>query len=183
MLDVTLFKDPRFSAASGAVTVTFFALFGFIFLITQYIQFIRGCGTLSTGARILPVALSIAVASVVGALLAPRIGTRAVVTTGLVLFGAAFVVDLHRRRRHVVPDRDRAADGDDGARHGLHLDAGDRVDPARAAAGPGRCRVSGQRRDARARGHARRRRGRLDLLLGVRRAAGRAALRPYSAGR
>src|SRR5207342_2042360 len=31
MLDVTLFADRRFSAASGAVTVTFFALSGFIF--------------------------------------------------------------------------------------------------------------------------------------------------------
>ncbi len=90
MLDVTLFRDARFSAASGAVTITFFALFGFIFLITQYFQFIRGYGTLSTGARILPVALSIAVASVVGAMLAPRIGTRAVVTTGLLFFGTAF---------------------------------------------------------------------------------------------
>ncbi len=91
MLDITLFKDRRFSAASGAVTVTFFALSGFIFLITQYFQFIRGYGTLSTGARILPVALSIAVASVVGAALAPRIGTKSVVTTGMVLFGAAFL--------------------------------------------------------------------------------------------
>jgi EmrB/QacA subfamily drug resistance transporter len=91
MLDVTLFRDRRFSAASGAVTITFFALFGFIFLITQYFQFVRDYGTLSTGARILPVAVSIAVASVVGAALAPRIGTRSVVTTGLVLFGSAFL--------------------------------------------------------------------------------------------
>src|SRR3954463_11222791 len=91
MLDVSLFRDRRFSAASGAVTVTFFALFGFIFLVTQYFQFVRGFGALSTGARILPVALSIAVASVVGAALAPRIGTKVVVTTGLVLFGAAFL--------------------------------------------------------------------------------------------
>jgi hypothetical protein len=91
MLDVTLFRDRRFSAASGAVTITFFALFGFIFLVTQYFQFVRGYGTLSTGARILPVATSIAVASVVGALLAPRVGTKAVVTTGLVLFGTAFL--------------------------------------------------------------------------------------------
>src|SRR3954464_6948637 len=90
MLDVSLFRDRRFSAASGAVTVTFFALFGFIFLVTQYFQFVRGYGALSTGARILPVALSIAVASVVGAMLAPRIGTRVVVTTGLVLFGTSF---------------------------------------------------------------------------------------------
>jgi predicted MFS family arabinose efflux permease len=91
MLDVSLFRDRRFSAASGAVTVTFFALFGFIFLVTQYFQFVRGFGTLSTGARILPVALSIAVASVVGAALAPRIGTKIVVTTGMVLFGSAFL--------------------------------------------------------------------------------------------
>src|SRR4051794_12995396 len=91
MLDISLFRDRRFSAASGAVTITFFALFGFIFLVTQYFQFVRGYGALSTGARILPVALSIAVASVVGAALAPRIGTKIVVTTGLVLFGSAFL--------------------------------------------------------------------------------------------
>ncbi len=91
MLDLTLFRDRRFSAASGAVTVTFFALFGFIFVITQYMQFVRGWGALSTGMRILPVALSIAVASVVGALMAPRIGTKVVVTTGLLMFGAAFL--------------------------------------------------------------------------------------------
>lgn len=89
MLDVRLFADRRFSAASGAVTVTFFALAGFIFLITQYFQVVRDFGPLSTGARILPVALSIAVASVVGGILAPRVGTRAVVVTGLLSFGTA----------------------------------------------------------------------------------------------
>src|SRR5438132_792215 len=35
MLDVRLFRNMRFSAASGAVTVSLFTLFGFIFLITQ----------------------------------------------------------------------------------------------------------------------------------------------------
>jgi predicted MFS family arabinose efflux permease len=91
MVEVTLFRDRRFCAASGAVTITFFALFGFIFLVTQYFQFVRGYGALSTGARILPVALSIAVASVIGTALAPRIGTKVVVTTGLVLFGTSFL--------------------------------------------------------------------------------------------
>ncbi len=90
MLDVSLFRTPAFSAASGAVTVAFFALFGFIFLITQYFQFIRGYGTVSTGVRILPVAVTIAVGSVAGARLAGRLGTRAVVVTGLALFGTAF---------------------------------------------------------------------------------------------
>jgi predicted MFS family arabinose efflux permease len=90
MLDVTLFRTPAFSAASASVTVAFFALFGFIFLITQYFQFIRGYGTLSTGVRILPVAITIAIGSVLGARLSGRLGTRALVVTGLVLFGAAF---------------------------------------------------------------------------------------------
>ena len=89
MLDVRLFTDRRFSAASGAVMITFFSLAGFIFLITQYFQLVRGYDPLSTGARIIPVAVSIAVASVAGGLLAPRVGTASVVTTGLVMFGGA----------------------------------------------------------------------------------------------
>lgn len=89
MLDVRLFADRRFSAASGAVTANFFALAGFIFLITQYFQIQREFGPLSTGARILPVAISIAIASILGGLLAPRIGTKVVVVTGLTFFGTA----------------------------------------------------------------------------------------------
>jgi EmrB/QacA subfamily drug resistance transporter len=91
MLDVSLFRERAFSAASGSVTIAFFALFGFIFLITQYMQFIRGYGPLSTGARILPVALSIGGASVLGANLAARTGTRIIVVTGLSLLGASFL--------------------------------------------------------------------------------------------
>lgn len=89
MLDVRLFADRRFSAASGAVMMTFFALSGFIFLITLYFQTVRGYGALSTGTRILPVAVSIAVASIAGGLLAPRIGTKVVVVTGLLMFSTA----------------------------------------------------------------------------------------------
>ncbi len=90
MIDVSLFRRPAFSAASGAVTVAFFALFGFIFLVTQYFQFIRGYGSLSTGARILPVAATIALGSIIGVALASRIGTRIVVMTGLLLLAASF---------------------------------------------------------------------------------------------
>jgi EmrB/QacA subfamily drug resistance transporter len=84
MLEVGLFRNLRFSAASGAVTVSFFTLFGFIFLITQYFQFVRGYGPLSTGVRLLPVALSVGVGSIAGTQLAVRAGTKLVVTTGLV---------------------------------------------------------------------------------------------------
>src|SRR5215813_12980258 len=91
MLDVALFRNLRFSAASGAVTVSFFTLFGFIFLMTQYFQFIRGYGPLETGVRLLPVALSVGAGSVVGTQLAVRAGTKLVVTTGLVAMAAFYV--------------------------------------------------------------------------------------------
>jgi EmrB/QacA subfamily drug resistance transporter len=84
MLDVRLFRNMRFSAASGAVTVSFFTLLGFIFLITQYFQFVRGYGPLSAGVRLLPVALSVGAGSVAGTQLAVRAGTKLVVTTGMV---------------------------------------------------------------------------------------------------
>ncbi len=42
MLDIALFRNPRFTAASGSVAIAFFALNGFIFLITQYFQVVRG---------------------------------------------------------------------------------------------------------------------------------------------
>ena len=90
MVDVGLFRNPRFTAASGAVTVAFFALSGFIFLVTQYFQFLKAYSPLGTGVRLLPVATSVAVASLVGTRLAVRVGNKQVVTAGLVLLCAAF---------------------------------------------------------------------------------------------
>jgi EmrB/QacA subfamily drug resistance transporter len=83
MLDVSLFRNPRFAAASGSVTVAFFSLFGFIFLMTQYFQFLKGYGPLSAGLHLLPVAISVGVASVLGTKLAVRVGTKLIVTGGL----------------------------------------------------------------------------------------------------
>jgi EmrB/QacA subfamily drug resistance transporter len=91
MLDVGLFKNLRFTAASGAVTVAFFALSGFIFLVTQYFQFLKGYSPLSTGVRLLPVAGSVALSSLAGTRLAVRIGNKLVVTSGLVLLSGAFL--------------------------------------------------------------------------------------------
>jgi hypothetical protein len=83
MLDVRLFADLRFSAASASVTISFFTLFGFIFLMTQFFQFIRGYSALPAGVRLLPVA--VAMGSTLGTKLAIKIGTKAIVTVGLLL--------------------------------------------------------------------------------------------------
>jgi EmrB/QacA subfamily drug resistance transporter len=90
MLDVGLFRNPRFTAASGSVTVAFFALFGFIFLITQYFQFFKGYGPLSTGLHLLPVATAVGVSSVVGTKLAVRVGTKRIVAGGLLAMAAFY---------------------------------------------------------------------------------------------
>ena len=91
MLDVRLFRNMRFSAASGAVTVAFFTLFGFIFLITLYFQFVKGYAPLSTGVRLLPVALSVGIGSVAGTQLAVRLGTKLIVTLGLVAMAGFYL--------------------------------------------------------------------------------------------
>jgi EmrB/QacA subfamily drug resistance transporter len=91
MLDVRLFRNPRFTAASGSITIGFFTLAGFTFLITQYFQFVKGYTPLGTGIRLLPVASSIAVASIVGTKLAVRVGNKAVVATGLAMFAVALL--------------------------------------------------------------------------------------------
>ena len=92
MLDVRLFANPRFSAASGAIALAFFGLFGFIFLITQYFQLIRGFDPLRAGVATLPFAIVTGALSPAAIALMKRLGTKAVVTTGLALMSAGFLV-------------------------------------------------------------------------------------------
>jgi len=92
MLDVDLFRNIHFSAASFSITVSFFALFGFIFLITQYFQLVRGYDTLSAGVHTLPFALATGAVAPAAPALATRLGTKVIVPLGLVLMGAGFYV-------------------------------------------------------------------------------------------
>jgi EmrB/QacA subfamily drug resistance transporter len=91
MLDLSLFANPRFTAASVSVAVSFFALSGFIFLVTQYFQFLKGYGPLATGLRLLPVASCVAISSILGTKLAERIGTKLVVAFGLLAMGGFYM--------------------------------------------------------------------------------------------
>ncbi|GAB3432910.1 MFS transporter [Flindersiella endophytica] len=88
MLDVSLFSNPRFTAASGSVAISFFALNGFIFVITQYLQLVKPYSAFSMGVRLLPMAAAVGVSSIVGAKLAVWIGNKVAVAAGLVLFAA-----------------------------------------------------------------------------------------------
>src|SRR5580693_5822665 len=92
MLDITLFRNIRFSAASFSITVAFFGLFGFIFLITQYFQIVHGYSPLSAGLRTLPFALGVGAAAPAAPVFARRLGIKIVVPAGLILMGAGFVI-------------------------------------------------------------------------------------------
>ncbi len=92
LLDVRVFALPRFTAGAAAISVQFFCLFGFIFVVTQYFQFVKGYGTLSAGVHTLPFAVVSAVVTPVGAVLALRVGIRPVVTVGLVGMAAGLVL-------------------------------------------------------------------------------------------
>ena len=91
MLDVRLFHNLRFTAASGSVAISFFALQGFIFLVTQYFQFVKDYSPFGTGVRLLPVALSVGASSVLGTRLAVRVGNKVIVSMGMLLFGGALL--------------------------------------------------------------------------------------------
>ena len=91
MLDVEIFRNLRFSAASASVAIAFFGLFGFSFLIVQYFQFIHAWSPLNTGVHLLPIAFAVGIGSVVGTQLAVKVGTKLIVTSGLVMVTAFYV--------------------------------------------------------------------------------------------
>ena len=85
---MTVFTNRRFSGGSVAVTAGFLTLFGFIFVITQYFQLIKGYSGLSgrcahAAGRVLdrwPASWRRGIVD--------RIGTTAVVAAGLGVFAA-----------------------------------------------------------------------------------------------
>ena len=92
LLDVNLFRNMRFTAASLAITLGFFALFGFIFLVTQYLQLVKGYSALQAGVRTLPFAIAMVVAAVSSPKVVQRIGTKLVVAAGLALMAGGFAI-------------------------------------------------------------------------------------------
>jgi EmrB/QacA subfamily drug resistance transporter len=94
MLNLGFFRNPRFSAASGAVTLTFFALFGSLFLVTQYMQSVMGYTALQSGVRYLPLAATLLVVSPTSAKLAQRFGSKIVVSSGLAAVATGLLLML-----------------------------------------------------------------------------------------
>jgi EmrB/QacA subfamily drug resistance transporter len=85
MLDVHIFQNARFSAASFAIMLVFFSLFGFSFMLTQYFQFVLGYSPAMTGVAFLPAAVAMLIVAPLSARFVHRFGTKLVVSVGLLL--------------------------------------------------------------------------------------------------
>jgi hypothetical protein len=85
MLPLRFFTNRRYSAAIAALALVLFALVGMFFLMTQYLQFALGYSPLEAGLRIAPVAVVLLVVAPLSMVLARRIGSKAVVSSGMIL--------------------------------------------------------------------------------------------------
>ena len=92
MLDMSLFRNPRFSAASGSIMLTFFAMFGTLFLLTQFLQDVMGYTALQTGIRLLPMAAIQMVIAPASARIVERVGSKIVVAVGLVTAAVGLIL-------------------------------------------------------------------------------------------
>ena len=59
MLDLSLFRNPRFSIGSLSISLAFFSLFGAIFALTQFLQFAKDYSPLEAGAAMVPLAFGL----------------------------------------------------------------------------------------------------------------------------
>ncbi|WP_213574201.1 MFS transporter [Rhodococcus sp. USK13] len=85
MLDVRKFAQRPFSGSMLAVMVFFFGMFAVLYYSTQFLQFVLGYDALDTGIRLLPLGGAVFLGSAVTGKLAPKLGVRAMVVTGLVI--------------------------------------------------------------------------------------------------
>jgi len=91
MLDLSLFRDRRFSVASAGITLTFFAMFGTFFLMAQYLQMVLGYTPFESGLFQLPFAFIMMLVAPRVPKLVARYGAARIVPIGLgfVAFGLA----------------------------------------------------------------------------------------------
>ncbi|HET7028987.1 MAG TPA: MFS transporter [Candidatus Limnocylindrales bacterium] len=84
MLDLALFRNARFSAGAGAIAMTFFALFGVIFGLTQFLQFVLGRTALQAGTLMITLAVGIPVGARISLKAAEHAGTNRIIGAALV---------------------------------------------------------------------------------------------------
>ncbi|GAA1219696.1 DHA2 family efflux MFS transporter permease subunit [Kitasatospora nipponensis] len=89
MLDLSLLVDRGYRWASVAVFLVSLVMLGAFFVLPLYFQGVQGVDAMGTGLRITPMMAGLVVAAKLSERLARKLGSRAVIVTGLLVLGAA----------------------------------------------------------------------------------------------
>ena len=92
MLDVKVFANAHFTAASMALTLTSFALAGTLFFLTQYLQLVLGYTPLQAGVCFIPLVIGLLVTASLSPIIARRTGVRTTISTGLGIVAASIAL-------------------------------------------------------------------------------------------
>ena len=92
MLDIRLFKNPRLASGAGASALGSVAFIGFLFMLTQYFQFVRDSSPLETGLGIIPLVLGFFSGTIVAPRLVVRYGTKVVAAGALIVVAVAMTL-------------------------------------------------------------------------------------------
>jgi EmrB/QacA subfamily drug resistance transporter len=99
MLDLDIFKNRLFAAASAASFINGLARFALMFLFVFYYQGAQGNSPIQAGIKLIPLALGMLVASPIAGIYADRHGSRALAAIGMLVSAAGLVamttLDVH----------------------------------------------------------------------------------------
>jgi Na+/melibiose symporter-like transporter len=92
MIDLDLFRRPRFLWGSMAATLATFALAGLLLVLPQFLQDVKGFDPLNTGVRLVPMMAGLMVGAAVSEKLITSLGNKIPVALGLAIIagGLAF---------------------------------------------------------------------------------------------
>ncbi|WP_062302110.1 MFS transporter [Demequina subtropica] len=92
MIDLGLFRRSRFSLSVVSVTLTFFAMMGAFFGMTQIFQLVMGYDAITTSVAFIPSMLPMMVVGPLVPKLVEKVGTRWTVVPGLVIIAGGFLL-------------------------------------------------------------------------------------------
>jgi EmrB/QacA subfamily drug resistance transporter len=87
MLDLALFRNGTFAGANTVILLVALAMFGVFFFVSLYMQNILGFSAVETGAAFLPMTVLIILIAPIAGKTTDRIGSRWLMTVGMVLVG------------------------------------------------------------------------------------------------
>src|SRR5262245_2444919 len=91
MLPLELFRNPTYTGANLVVLLVALAMFGIFFFMSLYMQTILGYSAVQTGAAFLPMTVLIILVAPIAGKTSDRIGSRGLMTAGMVLISAQLV--------------------------------------------------------------------------------------------